>query len=48
MLEPFLGIQNLTDVAYAGAVRLNALGGRFFEPVPRLNVYGGVSVGALL
>ena len=38
MLEPFLGVQNLADVAYSGAVRLNALGGRFFEPAPGINV----------
>ncbi len=43
-VEPFVGIQNLTGATYDGVVRLNAAGGRFFEPVPRLNVYGGVGI----
>jgi len=48
VVEPFLGVQNLTDASYAGVVRLNALGGRFYEPAPGINVYGGVAVTALL
>lgn len=48
VVEPFFGLQNLTDAAYAGVVRLNALGGRFYEPAPGINVYGGVAVTALL
>lgn len=43
-LAPFLGIQNLFDEAYNSNVRINAFGGRFFEPAPELNVYGGLSV----
>jgi hypothetical protein len=27
---------------------LNALGGRFFEPAPGINVYGGISITARL
>ncbi len=48
VVEPFFGVQNLTDAAYAGVVRVNALGGRFFEPAPGINVYGGVALTALL
>jgi iron complex outermembrane receptor protein len=47
-IEPFLGLQNITDTAYDGTVRLNAQGGRFFEPGPPLSIYGGVSVRAAL
>ena len=47
-VEPFFGVQNLADAAYSGVVRLNALGGRFFEPAPGINVYGGVTLTALL
>jgi iron complex outermembrane recepter protein len=43
-LEPFLALNNLTDTYYDGTVRLNALGGRFFEPAPDFNLYGGLLV----
>lgn len=43
-IEPFVGIQNVTDAAYDGVVRLNAAAGRFFEPAPGLNVYGGIAI----
>jgi iron complex outermembrane receptor protein len=47
-VEPFFGVQNLADVAYSGVVRLNALGGRFYEPAPGINVYGGIALTAQL
>jgi iron complex outermembrane receptor protein len=40
--EPFLALNNLTDASYDGTVRLNAQGGRFFEPAPDFNLYGGL------
>ena len=43
-LEPFVGIQNVSDATYNGVVRLNAAGGRFFEPAPGINVFGGVGI----
>lgn len=43
-LAPFVGIQNMTDEHYNGLTRLNAFGGRFFEPSPGINVYGGLTV----
>jgi iron complex outermembrane receptor protein len=43
-VAPFVGLNNLTNANYDGTVRLNALGGRYFEPAPELNVYGGVAV----
>jgi iron complex outermembrane receptor protein len=42
-LGPFIGINNLFDEDYFANVRLNAFGGRAFEPAPERNVYGGVS-----
>jgi iron complex outermembrane recepter protein len=48
VIEPFFGIQNLADASYAGTVRLNALGGRFFEPAPGINFYGGIALSARL
>lgn len=41
-IEPYLGINNLLDQEYTDNVRINAFGGRFFEPAPRLNIFGGV------
>ena len=51
-VSPFVGLNNLTNANYVGTVRLNALGGpvagRFFEPAPEFNVYGGIGVIARL
>jgi iron complex outermembrane receptor protein len=47
-VSPFVGVQNVADASYAAVVRLNALGGRFYEPAPGVNVYGGVSIAARL
>lgn len=42
--EPFIGINNLSDNVYPANVRLNAFGGRYFEPAPVLHFYAGVRV----
>jgi len=47
-IEPFLGLNNLAGERYDGRVRLNAQNGRFFEPAPRFNAYGGLLVTARL
>lgn len=47
-VAPFVGVQNLADASYAAVTRLNALGGRLYEPAPGINVYGGVSIAARL
>jgi len=41
-ISPFFGIQNLFNEKYNDNVRINSLGGRFFEPAPTFNVYGGL------
>jgi len=43
-ISPFLGLQNITNARYDGTVRLNAFGGRYYEPAPSFNVYGGIRV----
>ena len=43
-VSPFMGVNNFTDVKYNGNVRANAFGGRFYEPAPQRNVYGGLTV----
>ncbi len=44
IVSPFIGINNLFDESYNTDIRINAFGGRYFEPAPELNVYAGVSV----
>lgn len=43
-LGPFVGFNNLFDESYNGNVRINSFGGRYYEPAPGFNTYGGVSV----
>jgi iron complex outermembrane receptor protein len=47
-IEPFLGLNNLSDTSYDARIRANAQGMRFFEPGAGFNVYGGVTVVARL
>ncbi len=47
-LAPFIGLNNLASQRYSGTVRLNALGNRYFEPAPALNIYGGLALIARL
>ena len=44
LFEPFAGINNLFDKKYNSNVRLNAWGGRYFEPASGFHIYGGVRV----
>jgi iron complex outermembrane receptor protein len=43
-LSPFIGVNNVADEDYTANVRLNAFGGRYFEPGPGRNGYAGVSL----
>ena len=42
-LSPFMGVNNLLDEDYPGNVRINAFGGRHFEPAPGRNLYAGIA-----
>ena len=44
VVSPFVGINNLFDERYNANIRINAFGGRYFEPAPDRNVYAGVTV----
>jgi len=44
IFRPYVGINNLFDESYNSNIRINAFGGRFFEPAPPLNVYAGIVV----
>lgn len=41
---PYLGVTNILDQEYTDNVRINAFGGRFFEPAPGIAFYGGIQV----
>jgi iron complex outermembrane receptor protein len=43
-ISPFFGISNLFGDEYYGNVRPNSFGGRYFEPAPEQNIYGGASL----
>jgi len=43
-LNAFIGLGNLFDKRYNDNVRVNAFGGRFFEPAPDRNVFGGLGL----
>ena len=40
----FLGVNNLFDEDYNDNIRINAFGGRYFEPAPERNAYVGITV----
>ena len=43
-VAPFVGFNNLANQSYIGTARLNALGGRYFEPAPTFNSYAGIAL----
>ena len=44
LFSPFLGINNLFDEEYNSNIRINAFGGRYFEPAPDRNIYAGLVI----
>ena len=44
VLSPFVGVNNLADEKYSANIRINAFGGRYFEPAPERHWYGGVAI----
>ena len=44
LIRPYVGINNLFDETYNSNIRINAFGGRYFEPAPERNYYAGVVV----
>ncbi|MCC6282148.1 MAG: TonB-dependent receptor [Saprospiraceae bacterium] len=42
LIEPSIGLNNLADTRYSGNIRINAFGGRYYEPAPGVNWYAGV------
>jgi iron complex outermembrane receptor protein len=44
MLSPFVGVNNLTNEPYSANIRINAFGGRYFEPAPGRHFFGGLEI----
>ena len=44
VLSPFAGLNNFTNTSYNDNLRINAFGGRYFEPAPGLNWYSGLKL----
>ena len=44
-VRPFIGLDNLFDERYNSSAITNAFGGRYYEPSPRREVYGGLTIG---
>lgn len=44
-LRPFLAVDNLFDERYDASVVPNAFGGRYYEPAPGRQLFGGLEVG---
>ena len=42
-LTPVVGVNNLLNQRYNGQTRLNAFGGRFYEPSPRVTAFAAVT-----
>jgi iron complex outermembrane receptor protein len=43
-LRPYAGINNLFNTNYNNNIRINAFGGRYFEPAPERNIYVGIVI----
>ena len=41
---PFFNLRNIYNTQYSDNLRINAFGGRYFEPAPGLHFYAGVSL----
>jgi iron complex outermembrane receptor protein len=39
---PFFGVNNLWNTIYNDNIRVNAFGGRYYEPAPSRHIFGGV------
>jgi iron complex outermembrane receptor protein len=44
LFRTYAGINNLFDESYNNNIRINAFGGRYFEPATGRNVYVGIIV----
>ncbi|MDA9676655.1 TonB-dependent receptor, partial [Flavobacteriaceae bacterium] len=43
-IDPFLIFNNILDASYYDNIRINAFGGRYYEPAAKANFYGGLKI----
>ena len=44
VLYPYLIISNIFDEEYFDNIRINAFGGRHYEPAPKRTIFGGIRI----
>ncbi len=44
LVRPFVSLRNWTGAEYNGSIRPNASGDRYYEPAPKMQIYGGLEV----
>ncbi|HWM29307.1 MAG TPA: TonB-dependent receptor [Woeseiaceae bacterium] len=44
LIRPYFGVNNIFNEGYNSNIRINAFGGRYYEPAPERNFYAGVVV----
>ncbi|MCI0516305.1 MAG: TonB-dependent receptor [Woeseiaceae bacterium] len=44
MIRPYIAVNNIFDEQYNSNIRINALGGRYYEAAPERNVFAGIVV----
>jgi iron complex outermembrane receptor protein len=43
-ISPYVGLNNMFDEDYFGNIRINAVGNRYYEAAPDMNVFGGLTI----
>jgi len=44
VIYPYLIINNIFQSEYFDNIRINAFGGRYYEPAPKRTIFGGIRV----
>ena len=44
IVYPYLIISNVFDKEYFDNIRINAFGGRYYEPAPKRTIFGGIRI----
>ena len=44
IVYPFLILNNIFEQEYFDNIRINAFGGRYYEPAPKRTIFGGIRV----
>ena len=44
IVYPYLIISNVFDNEYFDNIRINAFGGRYYEPAPKRTIFGGIRI----